>query len=117
MMAIPFDTLKMMERLEKAGVPAEQAKVQTELLAEVISAEDASISDRFSAKQEVTSELVKMNFELTAFRQEIKTDVNKLRQEMEVQNANTKAEITRWVVSVGVLQIALIAGLVIKLVH
>lgn len=117
MMAIPFDTLKMMDRLEKAGVPPEQARVQTELMVEVISAEDSSISERFSAKQDVTSELVRMNFELTAFRQEIKTDVSNLRQEMLVQNANTKTEITRWVVTVGVLQIALIAGLVLKLVN
>ena len=117
MTAIPFDTLKMMERLEKAGVPAEQARVQTDLLAEVICAEDRSISERFSSKQDVTSELVRMNFELTAFRQEIKADVSNLRREMQVQNADTKSDITRWVVSVGIFQSALLAGLVLKLLH
>lgn len=63
MTSIPFDTLKMMERLESAGFTNAQARVQIEVLAEV------------------------------------------------------KSELIRWVVSVGVLQTALIAALLLKLTH
>jgi len=36
MTSIPFDSLKMMERLESAGFTNAQARVQIEVLAEVI---------------------------------------------------------------------------------
>ena len=47
----------------------------------------------------------------------IRSDINALRQEMKTINADTKAELVRWVVGVGLLQMGLIAGLVLKLVH
>ena len=110
MTTIVFDTLKMVDRLVKAGVPTEQAKVQTELLAEVISAEDSSIVDRFASKQEVTQELLL-----------IKAAIEKLDSKIDKSAAEVKGELIRWVVtvvvSVGILQMALITGLVLKLVH
>jgi hypothetical protein len=106
MAAIPFDTLKMVERLESAGFSMAQAKVQAAVLAEVIGAEDASIADRFSSKQDVTMELVA-----------IRSDINALRHEMKTMNSDTKAELVRWVAGVGLLQMGLIAGLVLKLTH
>lgn len=36
MTTITFDTLKFVEKLEKAGVPREQAKAEAEALAEVL---------------------------------------------------------------------------------
>ena len=36
MSTIKFDTLKFVEKLEKAGVPREQAKAEAEALAEVL---------------------------------------------------------------------------------
>jgi hypothetical protein len=36
MAALTFDTLKFVEKLEKAGVPREQAKAEAEALAEVL---------------------------------------------------------------------------------
>ena len=36
MSTITFDTLKFVEKLEKAGVPREQAKAEAEALAEVL---------------------------------------------------------------------------------
>lgn len=103
---IAFDTLKMVERFESAGFSVDQAKMTATVLAEVIGAEDARIADRFSSKQDVTLELAGM-----------RSDLNALRQEMKAINADTKAELVRWVVGVGLLQMALIAGLVLKLVH
>jgi hypothetical protein len=117
MTAIPFDTLKMVERLESAGVPTPQAKVQAAVLAEVISAEDASIAERFSGKTDVAQELAGMKAEVHALRSEFKAEVQALRSEFKQGIAETKSELIRWVVSVGILQMALVAGLVLKLVH
>ncbi|MEB0137603.1 MULTISPECIES: coiled-coil domain-containing protein [unclassified Undibacterium] len=139
MAAIPFDTQIMVEKLEKSGVPPEQAKVQTALLAELIQATDDSMSERFSAKQDVASELSKIAFELTSLRQEMKTESAHFRQEVKTElayfrqevkaelsqfklsgetlNANTKADLIRYIVSAGILQGGLIATLILKLLH
>ncbi len=106
MASVPFDTLKMVERFESAGFSIDQAKVQAAVLAEVIGAEDASIADRFSSKQDVTLELGA-----------IRSAIHSLHQDMKTMNSDTKAELVRWVVGVGLLQMGLIAGLVLKLTH
>jgi len=108
--ASPFDTLKMVERLESVGVPAEQARMHASLLAEAMSAEGASAVERFADKQGVSLEfaLIKATIEKLEIRLEAKIDKGL---------ADLKSEMIRWVVSVGILQTALIAGLVLKLAH
>ena len=95
----------MVERLIGAGVPPEQAKMQAMLLAEVIRAEDASIVERFSRKTEVALELSAVKAEISALRSEVKQSISE-----------SKADLILWVVSVGILQMALVAGLVMKLI-
>lgn len=90
MMAVPFDTLKMADRLEAAGFTLKQAKAQAEAFAEVVSEE----SSRLATKQ----------------------DIENLRLEVKALVSDSKADLVRWVVGVGLLQMALIAGLVLKLV-
>ncbi|MBC7860853.1 MAG: DUF1640 domain-containing protein [Burkholderiaceae bacterium] len=121
---IAFDTLKMVERFQSAGFSADQARMTTTILAEVIAAEDTRIAERFSNKQDVTLELIGIRSDIHMLRQELRQESNTLRQEsntlrqeMKAMNADTKAELVRWVVGVGLLQMALISGLVLKLVH
>lgn len=83
-----------------------QAKMQAAVLAEVISAEGSSIAERFSGKQAVSQELVA-----------IKAWPDMLHSKIDKIAAEVKGELIRWVVSVSVLQMALIAGLVLKLAH
>jgi hypothetical protein len=47
MSTIAFDTLKFVEKLEKAGVPREQAKAEAEALAEVL---DSGVSELVTKK-------------------------------------------------------------------
>ena len=47
----------------------------------------------------------------------VTVEINTLRQEVKVMNAYTKTDIIRWVVSVGILQMGLIAALILKIVH
>jgi len=110
MTTIPFDTLKMMERLESAGFTNAQAKVQAEVLAEVIGKENATATARYSSKQDVAQEL-------SAIKASIDTLGTTLNSKIVQSAAEVKSELIRWVVSVGVLQMALIAGLVLKLAH
>jgi hypothetical protein len=106
MTTIPFDTLKMMERLEDAGFTNAQAKVQIEVLVEVISKENASMSELYLSKQDFAPEL-----------SAIRTSLGTLDAKIDRVAAEVKSELIRWVVSVGVLQTALIAGLLLKLTH
>lgn len=110
MAAIAFDTLKMVERFESAGFSIDQAKMTATVLAEVIGAEDASISDRFSSKQDVSQELLAIKASIERLDTTLNAKIDKSAAEM-------KGELIRWVVSVGLLQMALIAGLVLKLAH
>jgi hypothetical protein len=62
MAAITFDTLKYVERLEKAGVPREQAKAEAEALAEVLSsgAQDLVTNERLESRLSAqTAEIIK----------------------------------------------------------
>lgn len=139
MASLPFDTLEMVERLEIAGVPTAQAKVQVSMLAEAIRSEDASISDRFVSKQDVTQELAsiralieKLNakidsrFEMLDAKIDAKIEMLDTKMNAKIETldikidksaSDVKSELIRWVVTVGILQMALIAGLVLKLAH
>jgi hypothetical protein len=96
-----FDTQKMVERLENAGVPAAQACAHIAVLAEAINALGATIGERCASKEDVAKLEADMNFGFEKLRREL-TDM--------------KTDLMRWVVTVGILQMALIAALVLKLV-
>lgn len=106
MTSIPFDTLKMMERLESAGFTNAQARVQIEVLAEVIGKESAGVADRYLSKQEFAPEIAG-----------IRASLGTLDVKIDKVAAEVKSELIRWVVSVGVLQTTLIAALLLKLTH
>lgn len=125
---VAFDTLKVVERLELAGVPADQAKAQAAVWAEVIANEAQRYDERFVTKVDSTQEIVGLRNDVNASRFELRTDVNTLRQEVRADiNAlrletkalvsDAKGELIRWVVTVGILQMALITGLVLRIVH
>ena len=110
----PFDTPRVVERLEGAGVPAEQARMHASVFADVlqqtISAEGECMAERFASKQETGAEF-----------SQIEVSLEKLDAKIDTTAAELKSELVRWmvsvVVSVGVLQTALIAGLLLKIVH
>ena len=62
MAGITFDTLKYVERLEKAGVPREQAKAEAEALVEVLSSgvQDLVTNERLDSRLSTqTAEIIK----------------------------------------------------------
>lgn len=89
MASLTFDTLKFANTLKEAGVPPAQAEAEAKALAEVF----------------------EINLKELATQQDLKLLEANLRRDI----AETKAELIRWVVAVGVLQITLIAALLLKL--
>lgn len=89
MSTITFDTLAYVKTLREAGVEEKQAEAQAAALAAVL-------------KSGVTDLATKQDMEL--LRAELKKDL-----------AETKAELIRWVVGVGVLQTTLIVGILARL--
>ena len=87
MATITFDTLKFANKLKSAGVLTEQAEA------------------------EALSEVFEINLKELSTQQDLKLLEASLMRDI----AETKAELIRWVVAVGVLQITLISALIIKL--
>lgn len=120
-----FDTLKMAERLEAVGVPVGQARmhalVLSDALDEAIGTEDVSVAERSADKAEVSAELCELRIAIEKLDAKIDKVESTLDAKMMATAAELKSELIRWVltvsVSVGALQLALISGLLLKLVH
>jgi phage shock protein A len=109
MMSRPFDTQKMVDRLEQAGFTGEQARAHVEVLAEAMAERD----ERYANKQDVQQQF--NDIRTTLVRLEAKVDTLDLKIDKAV--AEVRAQLIHWMVSVGLLQTTLISALLIKLVH
>ena len=65
MTATTFDTLGYFERLKAVGVPEEQAKVQVEVIREVIEGQLATKADLLMVKSELEQKLKELEYRLT----------------------------------------------------
>jgi len=88
MTTITFDTLKFATRLKESGLGESQAVAITEAFKEAHG--EAEVATR--------------------------RDIEELRLELELKLSETKSELIRWVVGAGLLQTALIAALLLKLI-
>ena len=93
MAVITFDTLKFANRLKSAGVPEKQAEAEAEALSEVL----------------------EVNFKDLVTNPSLDHRLRESELRLETKIAETKADLIRWVVTVGVLQTTLIAALLLKL--
>jgi hypothetical protein len=98
MSTLTFDTLKFAKTLTAAGVPSAQAEAEAEALANAL--EESGKMASLATKQDVDV---------------LQKDIAVVKAELEVKIAETKADLVRWVVGVGVLQTAMIAALLLKL--
>ncbi|MES2742394.1 MAG: coiled-coil domain-containing protein [Pseudomonadota bacterium] len=121
---LPFDTLKLVERFQSVGFSIDQAKMMSTVLAELIAAQDASFTERFCTKQDVNAELLAIRSDIAHLGHELRSDIAAVRHEMKTMqaemktlNADTKSELIRWFVGVGLLQMGLIVGVMLKLAH
>jgi hypothetical protein len=107
-MTLTFDTLQFVQRLKKAGVK----EMEAEEIAEGFRDFQANIDAT------VRHDLATFETDLATKRDIMTLEVKivETKRDLEVKIAETKAELIKWVVSVGVLQTAIIGALVLKLV-
>lgn len=127
------DTLSVAERLESVGVPHEQAKVQAMVLAEAFAAEARRMAELFCHSNDMAKALLSINANIDRGAAETKSLGEKLdlridqvgsecraaaeqtHLKIDKMGAEVRSDLVRWVVSFGVLQMALIIALVLKL--
>ena len=107
MTAVIFDTLQFVQRLTQAGVKEPQAVAIAEAIRDV----QASARTEFDVKIEESSGKLATKEDLSVTEAKLEAKIAETKVEIE----KTKADLVKWVVSVGILQFTLIAALLLKL--
>ena len=109
MSTITFDTHAFIKKLTESGLTEQQAEAITELQKETVKStleiarHDYDLDDLVSNKS-LDSRIKETELKMELIRSELRRDL-----------AETKSDLVRWVVGVGILQTTLIAALLIKL--
>jgi len=109
MTTLAIDTYALVAQLKEAGIPEPQAAAQVATITKAI---DTALEqarhkydlDRLLTNKDLDSRIKETELKIELVRSELKRDL-----------AETKADLVRWVVGVGILQSVLVAGLVLKL--
>lgn len=99
MTTITFDTHEFIKELKNAGFSEEQAEIITKLQKAAVTATLDQAKHDFELDKLVTNQTLDLRIK-----------------DVELKIAETKSELVRWVVGVGLLQTTLIAALLLKLI-
>lgn len=118
MTALALDTYALVTKLKESGIPEQQAAVQVETITKAIDSALEQVRHEHDLDNVVTNKgldarIRETELKIDLVRAELKRDIETTRKEI----AETKSELIRYVVGVGMLQIALITGLLLKLTH
>ena len=120
MSIIPFDTLEFAAELIDSGIPEKQANAITKA---VNKAQQLSISnfgeqikhdyelDNIATKRDIRE----LELRIEQVKSDLQRDLKETELRLELKIAENKADLIRWVVAVGLLQVTIITGLIIKL--
>ncbi len=122
MNAIPFDTLKFALRLKAAGFTEAQAEVITEMQKEVVdnTLEQAKHDfhlDDVATKRDLKDLEVVLRTEIKTLESELTHKIELLRADTRRDQAETKADLTRWIIAAGFLQTTVIVAVLLKIAH
>jgi hypothetical protein len=107
--ATTFDTHEFVKRLKGVGFSEEQAETLTDL-------QKTTISNTLEqAKHDYELDDMATKRDLKELEVALKRDIKEIELKIEVKIAETKADLIRWVVAVGLLQITIITGLIFRL--
>jgi hypothetical protein len=98
-----LDTLAYSETLKAGGFSEQQAATQARALAEILDRQMAT-------KAEVAEHENNLQHAIEVLRLELKRDLA----ETNTRIAETKADLTRWIIGVGFLQTTIIIGVLLK---
>jgi len=113
MTSFVLDTLAYADTLKAGGFSPQQAETQSRALAEIL-------DRQMAIKAETAEHENNLRRDIEALRVELKRDTEALRLEMKrdlaetnTRIAETKADLTRWVIGVGFLQTTIIIGILL----
>ena len=109
MTTITFDTHEFVTELKQAGLSESRAEVITKLHRQATNAAIDYVKQEHNLDNLVTSKDLDARIKETELRIEL------VKSELKRDIAETKADLIRWVVGVGLLQITIIAGLLLKI--
>lgn len=101
MSAINFDSLKYFEKLKEAGVDEKQAKVQIDIMQEVVTQQSESMLKGVSTKEDIYL----LKEEVFA----IKSDVLLAKEELRKEMQQMKTSLLKWQLGIGFAIIAIMA--------
>jgi hypothetical protein len=117
MSAITIDTYALITSLKEAGIPEQQAKAQIDAIAKVAEITKVQIQhdhklDDVATRRDLkeTEDFLKRDIRESELRLESKI------KDVELKISESKAELVRWVIGAGFLQVALISSLILRLV-
>lgn len=114
MNAFPFDTLKFANRLKAVGFTDSQAETIVEIQREASNDTLQHAIHDFHLDDIVTKrDLKEIDLKIDLAKAELKRDIETVRKEI----AETKADLTRWIIGAGFLQTSLIIGVLLKIAH
>ncbi len=122
MTAILFDTLDFANQLKEVGFTDEQARVLTQLQR---AATDNTLEqarhdyhlDDVATKRDLKEMEILLKRDIKELETTLEHKIELLRADTGRMIAETKAELIRWVVGVGLLQTSLIIGALMKMAH
>ncbi len=109
MTAISIDTYALINSLKEAGVPEQQAKAQIDAIAKFVDTTREQIEHDHKLDDTASKRDLK-ELELT-----LSAKLRESELKLEAKISESKAELVRWVIGAGFLQVALITGLILRL--
>lgn len=117
MTVLTIDTHSFFNELKQTGLSDQQAEVITKLHQQTANAAIEFFKHEHNADDLTTKhDLRELELKLDARIKETDLKIELLRSELKKDLAETKAELIRWVVGVGLLQTTLVAALLLKVV-
>ena len=118
MNAIPFDTLKIANRLKAVGFTDIQAETIVEIQREASNETLQHAVHDFHLDDVATKRDIKeLERDIKDIETRLQHQIELLRADTARQIAESKADLTRWIIGAGFLQTTLIIGVLLKVAH
>jgi predicted phage-related endonuclease len=105
--------LKFANTLKEAGVPDKQAEAEARALKDVLSDFSSERLDDLTTRRDFKELETTLRRDMKEIEIALRRDMKESELKLEAKIADTKAELVRWVVGVGILQMTLIAALLL----
>jgi len=108
MVTITFDSLGYFERLKAAGVPEGQARVQADTMRQQTEEQRVALQAALDRYDEASRKELATKGDI----QDVRLEIQDVRNELKVEIADTKHEILKWVLGIALAQTAVIVAVI-----